>query len=146
MNSHQSHITNHAQLIGFTAKMAALDIPKNGWSVTYKPYRRNRSLEQNSLSHAWYEQISRQLHEYTAEGVKCECKLRFGVPILRADDADFATWYDSAMKPILTYEQKIESMRYLPVTSLMNTAQLSRYLEQIQQEYAGRVDLRFPDE
>lgn len=105
-----------------------------------------RSLDQNALAHAWYHEISRTLGEDTPEGVKCECKLRFGVPILRAEDPDFIGFYDRAIKHNLTYEEKLKAMRYLPVTSLMDTQQLSQYLLDIQQSYVGRVDLRFPDE
>ena len=105
-----------------------------------------RSLPQNALSHLWYEQISRELGEDSPEGVKAECKLRFGVPILRAQDDDFRTLYDGAIKGNLSYEQKLQIMRLLPVTSLMNSAQLSQYLQDVQRSYAGRVDLQFPDE
>lgn len=105
----------------------------------------DRSLSQNAISHVWYGQVSKALKEQTPEEVKCECKLRFGVPILRAEDADFREMYDAAIRRHLTYEQKLKTMRYLPVTSLMTKEQLSRYLEAVQQEYADRgVRLEFP--
>jgi hypothetical protein len=37
-------------------------------------------------------------------------------------------------------------MEHLDVTSLMKVPQMSRYLEQVQQHYAGRVPLEFPDD
>lgn len=105
-----------------------------------------RSLDQNALSHAWYNEIARQVAD-TPENVKCECKLRFGVPILRAEDDDFREMYDTAIKHHLTYEQKLVAMRYLPVTSNMTKAQLSRYLEHIQMSYAQQgVIVEFPRE
>lgn len=107
---------------------------------------KGRSVSQNALAHVWYEQISREIGEDTPEGVKAECKLRFGVPILRAQDEDFRARYDAAIRKNLTYEQKLQVMRLLPVTSLMSVSQLSQYLQDIQMSYAGRVDLRFPDE
>lgn len=108
---------------------------------------KDRSASQNALSHVWYEQISRELAEDTPEGVKCECKLRYGVPILRADDDEFRAAYDSAIRETLTYEQKLDAMRILPVTSLMNVSQLSQYLETLQREFARcGVQLEFPDE
>lgn len=107
----------------------------------------NRSTDQNALSHAWYNQISMDLAEQTPEEVKCECKLRFGVPILRAEDPDFAEMYDASIKRHLTYEQKLKAMRFLPVTSLMTKDQISRYLQVIQYQFAQRgVNLEFPDE
>lgn len=108
---------------------------------------KDRSLDQNAISHAWYEQVARELREDSPEGVKCECKLRFGVPILRAADADFREMYDTAIRGHLSYEQKLKAMRFLPVTSLMTVKQLSQYLEDVQAHYASRgVVLEFPEE
>lgn len=105
-----------------------------------------RSLDQNALSHAWYNEIAIQTAN-TPENVKCECKLRFGVPILRAEDPDFREMYDAAIRQRLTYEQKLVAMRYLPVTSNMTKPQLSRYLEHIQMSYAEQgVIVDFPEE
>jgi hypothetical protein len=103
-------------------------------------------LNQNALAAVWYEQIARELGEDTPEGVKAECKLRFAVPILRAEEEDFRQMYDGAIKGRLSYEQKLAVMRFLPATSLMNTDQLSRYLQDVQKAYAGRVELCFPEE
>lgn len=97
---------------------------------------KHRSLSSNALSHVWYETVSKQLGEQTPEEVRCECKLRYGVPILRAEDPDFRDMYDRSIKPHLTYEQKLQAMRYLPVTSLMTREQMKRYLTTLQSEYA----------
>lgn len=106
----------------------------------------NRSIPQNSIAHAWYNDIATQTAD-TPENVKCECKLRFGVPILRAEDPDFREMYDTSILRNLSYEQKLKAMRYIPVTSNMTKPQLSRYLEHIQQSYAQQgVVVSFPDE
>jgi hypothetical protein len=106
---------------------------------------KDRSSPQNAISHAWYEQVARELREDDALGVKCFAKLHFGVPILRAEDEEFRAAYDAAIKG-LTYEQKVKVMSILPVTSLMTRAQLSRYLEDMQAHYATRgVRLEFPE-
>lgn len=107
---------------------------------------KDRSLDQNAISHAWYEQVSRELREGSALDVKCECKLRYGVPILRAEDDEFRAFYDGAVKHALTYEQKVQAMKFIPVTSLMTVKQLSEYLVAMQEGYRGRVDLQFPPE
>lgn len=104
-----------------------------------------RSHDQNSISHAWYEQIARELREDTALGVKCFCKLHYGVPIMRAEDEEFRELYDSVVKP-LPYEKKLEAMKAWPVTSLMTKDQLSQYLQAMQDGHAGRVRLEFPKE
>ena len=108
---------------------------------------KDRSLDQNAISHCWYEQVSRELREDTALGVKRYCKLHFGVPILRAEDEEFRAFYDAAIKPHLTCEEKLQSMDMLPVTSRMSVKQLSQYLEAMQAHYAGRgVLLEFPED
>jgi hypothetical protein len=103
-----------------------------------------RSLPQNAISHAWYEQMARELREDDALGWKCYSKLHHGVPILRAEDAEFRETYDSAIKG-LSYEQKLKVMRLLPVTSLMTKEQLSKYAEAVQDDFRRRgVVLEFP--
>ena len=103
-----------------------------------------RSLDQNALSHAFYEQVSTELAEDSPLAVKCEAKLHCGVPILRAEDEDFRGAYDLAIKG-LSYEQKLEAMKFWPVTSLMTKRQLGAYLEAMQSYYLKRgVVLEFP--
>lgn len=107
---------------------------------------KDRSLDQNALSHCWYEQLARELPEEDALGWKAFCKLQFGVPILRAEDPEFREFYDRSIKASLSYEEKLKAMAYLPVTSLMTTAQLSKYLEAMQQHFAKHgVMLEFPE-
>jgi hypothetical protein len=109
---------------------------------------KDRSLDQNAISHVWYAQIVRELNEDDELGVKRWCKLHFGVPILRAEDADFRKFYDTAIKPHLDYEQKLQAMDHIPVTSLMTKAQLSKYLKAMQDHYRDQrcVYLEFPEE
>lgn len=105
-----------------------------------------RSIDQNSISHAWYEQLARELREDDAIGWKCYCKLHHGVPILRAEDAEFREAYDATIKG-MTYEKKLKAMRLLPVSSLMTKEQLSKYLVEIQADFACKnVRLEFPDQ
>lgn len=114
-------------------------------NVTVKPAD-NRSLDQNALAFAWYKQVANELREDATDDVHAYCKLHFGVPILRAEDDDFREFYDSSIKGALTYEQKLAAMKFLPVTRLMTKAQLSRYLEVVQDHYHGRgVLLQFPE-
>lgn len=99
---------------------------------------KHRSLSANALSHVFYDKISREIGEQTPEEVRCECKLRYGVPILRAGDPDFRAMYDRAIKTHLSYEEKLQAMRLLPVTSLMTREQMKRYISTLQSEYAKR--------
>ena len=104
-----------------------------------------RSLDQNAISHAWYEQLAREIKDDDALGHKCYCKLHHGVPIMRAEDAEFRECYDLVIKP-LSYEKKLMAMRSWPVTSLMSKDQLSKYLEAMQADFRERgVLLEFPE-
>ena len=104
-----------------------------------------RSLDQNALSHAWYQQIADELREYKPHEIKRANKLHHGVPILRAEDEEFRAVYDAVIRP-LAYEQKLLAMDILPVTSRMTKAQLSAYLDAMKAAYDGSVALQFPDE
>lgn len=107
--------------------------------------RKVRTLDQNSISHAWYQQLAKEIPEDDALGWKSFCKLHFGVPILRAEDEEFCEAYDKAIKG-LAYEQKLQAMSILPVTSRMNKKQLSKYLEAMQNHFLGQgVRLEFPE-
>ena len=136
-------INTQSEMSRFAVKIAVMPIDKP-IEFRWGPPDKKRSPNLNALSHVWYAKVSRVEGEYTPEGVKCECKLRFGIPIMM-EDPDFAAFYDSAIGH-LTYEQKIKAMRFIPVTRLMKTKPMMRYMKHLQSEYAGRVDLRFPDE
>lgn len=110
-------------------------------------FGKKRTVNTNSLSHAWYEQVARELREDDARGVKRFAKLHFGVPILRAEDVEFRESYDAVIKTNLTYEQKLVAMDMLPVTSRMTTKQISQYLQDVQDHYRKHgVMLEFPPE
>lgn len=92
-----------------------------------------RSVPQNSLVYALYGQVGRE-HGMSEMEAKRECKLRHGVPILRAEDEEFREGYDLVIKP-LSYTQKLKAMDFWPVTSRMNTDQLTRYASSVCREY-----------
>ena len=105
----------------------------------------DRSGPQNSVTHAWYAQIARELQGSSETEWKCHCKLHYGVPILRTEDEEFRTSYDAVIKP-LAYENKLIAMRHWPVSSLMTKAQLSQYAESMQAAFAKQcVILEFKD-
>lgn len=108
---------------------------------------RKRSVEQNKLQRLWVKEIAEQLGDRTSEQVRGDCKLRFGVPILREDSDDFREKYDRIFKP-LPYETKLELCMEpfdFPVTRLMKVGQLTKYLESIARHYAEQgVELTQP--
>lgn len=140
--SNKYHIRNAQDLANAIMSLAHLDIsiPK---IIAITDYEHDRSKAQNAISHKWYAIVAKEIGEDTPMGVRCYCKLHFGVPILRAADADFREAYDKTLKT-LTYEQKLIVMQWFPVTSLMKVEQMSQYLNHVQHHYADRVQLTFP--
>jgi hypothetical protein len=97
---------------------------------------RDRSTEQNNLAFKWYVEISEQTGE-DREDVRARCKLEIGVPILREAHDKFKKTYDRVVRP-LAYSEKLELIRdtEMPVTSLMNVEQMSRYLDIVFRRHA----------
>lgn len=96
-----------------------------------------RSIHQNKLQRLWLNEIAEQLGDVTPEDVRGYCKLRMGVPILRAENEKFREKYDAVVKP-LPYSEKIEIMMEpldLPITRLMTTEQKTRYLDAVWRHY-----------
>lgn len=95
-----------------------------------------RSTAQNRLAQQWYSDITTQLGDQTREDVRAECKMRFGVPILRAENQAFQVSYDRVLKH-LPYEEKLQAIRDfdLPVTRLMTVKQMQAFLTEVQQHY-----------
>jgi hypothetical protein len=106
---------------------------------------RDRTREQNRLQFLWAREAAEQRGDRTAEEQRNEWKLRFGVPIMREDSPEFRATYDRLIKP-LSYEEKIEAMELIAVTSLMKVRQMVRYLDAIERECAEEgVKLTDPD-
>jgi hypothetical protein len=97
---------------------------------------RDRSGEQNRLAFKWYTEISDQTGE-DREDVRARCKLEIGVPILREAHDKFKATYDRLIKT-LPYPEKLSLIRdtELPVTSLMNVEQMSRYMDIVFRRHA----------
>lgn len=108
----------------------------------------HRSTQQNRLQRQWLNEIAEQLGDTTPEAVRGECKLRHGVPILRAENEAFCEKYDRLIKP-RPYEEKVELMMEpldFPVTRIMTVDQHRRYLDAISQYYTAQgIILTDPD-
>jgi hypothetical protein len=97
---------------------------------------RSRSIEANKLAFKWYGEISDQTGE-DREDVRARCKLEIGVPILRQAHEKFRETYDRLIKPLPpTEKMKLIRDIELPVTSLMNVEQMSRYLDLVFRRHA----------
>lgn len=98
---------------------------------------KDRSVEQNSLAFKWYLEAEQQ-GDMRSNEYRGFCKLRFGVPILRAESEEFRKLYDKHFKGI-SYEDKLEIMSSeqfdFPVTRLMKTGQMTRYLRDVEDHF-----------
>lgn len=107
-----------------------------------------RTSAQNRLAQQWAADVAAQLGDRTPEQVRGYFKLHHGVPIRREDEA-FAAVYDRILRP-LPYEAKLACMMMpidMPVTREMTKAELTRYLDAIQREFAAMgVRLTDPEE
>ncbi|GGA45880.1 hypothetical protein [Pelagibacterium lentulum] len=110
-----------------------------------------RSVAQNKLAFKWYGEIAEQLPGTfeTVEDARAHCKLHHGVPIIRAVDEDFRQAYDEKIRPA-PYPFKLALMKApfdWPITSKMNTKQLSAYLDAVHREFSGQgVELTIPED
>jgi hypothetical protein len=94
-----------------------------------------RSLDQNSMFYALYQQVAEQKQDESIEDIRKHCKLHHGVPILRGEDYKFREFYDKSLKH-MDYEFKLDSMKFVPVTSRFSKDQGSRYIDEIIREYS----------
>jgi hypothetical protein len=108
--------------------------------VSIKVYDPKRTTSQNAIIHCWYNDIDKQLNTPVGE-TRCHSKLYFGVPILRAENEGFREGYDRLIKHRMTKEEKLELMRWFPVTSLMSKKQLTRYAESMQHYYSSNFGI-----
>ncbi len=98
-----------------------------------------RSTAQNRLAQRWFTDIATQLGDQTHEDVRAECKLHFGVPILRAENEAFRLSYDRVIKA-LPYEEKLAAIKAfdLPVTRLMTVKQMTAFMDEMQRHWSGQ--------
>ena len=102
--------------------------------ITVQIDRKARTSGQNGLYHVLAREVADQMGESYRDSLRY-IKLHFGVPVLRESDDDFRELYDRAIKHNYTYEQKLEAMDVLPVTSRMNTKQMAKMFDAAIQHY-----------
>ena len=90
-----------------------------------------RSSQQNKLIYDLYNNVAAKVGDRTSLDVRCESKLYCGVPLLMTENESSRTKWNALIKDRFTMEEKQELMEWFPVTSLMNTAQLSQYVDRM---------------
>lgn len=134
-------VTNERELADLFRLLGNLKLPITVEWVS----GRDRTRDQNALQWLWATEAAQQLGDRTAEEIQRDWKLRHGVPILREDSAEFRSTYDRLIKP-LPYEQKVEAMAFIDVTSIMKVRQMVRFLDAVERECAEQgIRLTDPD-
>ena len=126
------HVHNQHQLTAFTEWV--IKQWDDGKKPTLQLMNADRSNNQNAFINTLYGDISRQSKDNSVLDVRRQCKLVYGVGILKAADPEFAVWYDANVKA-MTYEAKIMLMTYMDITSKFNKAQATEYIDTIIKEY-----------
>ena len=127
-------IKSASGFLNFAARIvAAGKFPVTVAVTAGEPTRRDA---QNKLAQRWFTDIARHFGDVTHEDVRADCKLRFGVPIMRRDSEPFRASYDPIMKH-QTYEAKVAAIKAwdLPVTRLMGVKQMTEFMDAVQREY-----------
>lgn len=94
-----------------------------------------RTLTQDALVHCWYKDIGDYEGNHE-EHVKNACKYQFGLSVLSKyqDYTEYINMIREKLRP-MDYDDRIEFMKYVKVTSLMSTAQHAEYMNIIKDFY-----------
>lgn len=92
----------------------------------------SRREAQNRLAQRWFTDISRQRGDMTHEDVRADCKVSFGVPIMREENDAFRAGWDETFGA-LGYEAQRKAVAALdvPVTRLMTVKQMTRFMDAV---------------
>ena len=126
-------IRNHEDMGGWITFLSRQSFPM---TVSHTKGAK-RTNPQNNTIHMWYGEVAKRLDDMDSLDVRAQCKLTFGVPILRRDNEAFRADYDEDFRP-LPYETKLRLFRLLDpaITSLMTTKQLAEYQDAMMQHYS----------
>lgn len=103
-----------------------------------------RSLSQNALLWRWNAEIAKWRGDTTEAEVHRENKFLIGCSILMRDDENFVRFVDRLSG--LTYEEKLEAMDYLSVTSIMTPSQMSEFMDNVHRKFSQKgCPMTLPD-
>lgn len=119
---------------------------KKPYTVVYHDGR-VRSPEQNRLQWMWANEVARKDGE-SARYWQADWKLRWGIPMLVAEDEQIAKLWQVVEKAFPLYEDQRNWLidTEFPVSRLMDVKQFTRFLDQIYHWYSARgYDLTEPE-
>ena len=123
-------------ICSYSGLQSAVDDLANFW-VEHKNIRLTvsnlRTLSQNALKSVWYKDISLYLGDRSAKSVERECKLAYGVPILRRDPVN--NWVYERSLDQLPYSDQLIAIDSFAITSEMSNAEIKEYLDTMHEQY-----------
>lgn len=128
-------VTSKAEMFAAIVDLAACEYPV---TVTIAKGEPKRSDAMNRTVHLWFGEIATHRGDTSPAEVKAECNLKYGVPIKRRDDEEWASAFGYIFDS-LNYPSKLKALRVLdiPVTRNMTVKQLGEYLDQMQRDFIG---------
>ena len=110
----------------------------NSWSLkspmelVAQAYKPDRSKAQNRLSFKWYGEIAKQ-SKYGIDYTRNKLKFDYGCQVLMQNDKNqaFRDFYNKLIETY-EYEQCVNSMAFIQVTSLMNVSEFTEYLRHVE--------------
>ncbi len=131
-----------------TQELSKLDLntPKR---VSVSDWKKKRGLSANGLQHVWYGEIAKYYGDRSALDVKNFCKDAFGLPILvnsekHGDKIEFLLCKLNYYRH--SFESKMKLVQCLEVTSLFNTSESKKYMEDMVFYFNDLgVNIRFKD-
>lgn len=124
---------NSAQTLEAAQKWVAEVWESKRW-IKLSIHTSRRSLDANALSHVWYDQIGEYQGD-SPEEVKDQCKLLYGVPILRRNEKK-NKFFQAIGFDRFPHHAQLAAMKYINVTSLFSVEEMQEYLDTIQRVYA----------
>ena len=95
-----------------------------------RTYTDKRTLDQNALQFHWYRELEEQSEGETAAYYRNYCKYHFGCAIRAEGDPYFAAEMKRILK-LYVYEDRLEIMSFIDITSTFTPKQMSRYCDQV---------------
>lgn len=126
--------------------------PSKKWEVITKPYVKDRSIPQNKLAFKWYKERGEQ-NGNGAHYERLFCKFVYGCPVMIQQEADadtgettFTDFYTKLIERY-TFEECVNSMEFIEVTSMFKVKPFVSYLNTIEGESVNQgLHLSHPDD
>lgn len=142
-------ITNITEMGNVFRHIQSLDLSKK-WEVICKPYVKDRTIAQNKLAFKWYKERGEQ-NGNGAHYERLFCKFVYGCGLMIEQEAEsnesaFTEFY-SKMIERYTFEECVDSMNFVEVTSLFKVKTFASYLNTIEIESVNQgIELSHPDD